>query len=399
MTTLIPHRQFMFASLIATALGVTVFAWYHDWIVVSMPILAEPPPHSFMQPVACKKKVAIIYRKQEKNVQETNHVLWGDNLSVNARTLVHAWAAMLEEEGIVHHRVTLQSASATFTNEELIISFDRAPFNKNDSAREKLHRIETLLATLALHLPSLQTVRFLVNHEPLNDYHLDFSQPWPLRGFLEAASSGFVPEKPLQQSAQRTIMIDPAGDATTTGRVIDDLFERTITLHCAQRLKQKLEQNDPSTRVILTRHPGETVAPLQNASFANRCNVDLFISIHCYQESSATHHCGLAYCTYHPLAQQVHTTPKAPAHTPVHLAYRGALSQSGHIVAAVNGALCAPEYRGRFVVDAPQAFPCAPLIGVTAPAFALELGLAHRDDWQIIIDAVAKALSHQAIFG
>ena len=35
-------------------------------------------------------------------------------------------------------------------------------------------------------------------------------------------------------------MIDPSGDAKHTGRVIQDTFERGITLQCAEALKKEL---------------------------------------------------------------------------------------------------------------------------------------------------------------
>jgi len=82
------------------------------------------------------------------------------------------------------------------------------------------------------------------------------------------------------------IMLDPAGDAQYAGRRIDDSFERGLTLRCAEQLKQRLEQLFPQIHVVLTRLPGETVQPLQNANFANRLSVDLYLSIHFYHETA-----------------------------------------------------------------------------------------------------------------
>src|SRR3990172_8684717 len=76
-----------------------------------------------------------------------------------------------------------------------------------------------------------------------------------------------------------TIMLDPAGDAKNPGRKLDDSFERGITLQFSETLKQKLESLFPSIRVVLTRLPGETVQLLQNANFANRLDVNFYLSI------------------------------------------------------------------------------------------------------------------------
>ena len=67
-----------------------------------------------------------------------------------------------------------------------------------------------------------------------------------------------------------SIMLDPAGDAQTTGRIIDDNYERGVTLQLCEDIKKQLEAEQPkNTRIVLTRFPGETIDPLQNANFAN----------------------------------------------------------------------------------------------------------------------------------
>ncbi|HSW75550.1 MAG TPA: hypothetical protein VLG50_00750, partial [Candidatus Saccharimonadales bacterium] len=62
----------------------------------------------------------------------------------------------------------------------------------------------------------------------------------------------------LPQEQPFTIIIDPLGDPKNTGREIDDVFERGITLQCAEELKKQLNNVLPHIRVILTRVPGET---------------------------------------------------------------------------------------------------------------------------------------------
>ena len=68
------------------------------------------------------------------------------------------------------------------------------------------------------------------------------------------------------------------------GRIVNDSFERGLTLQFAQELKKELELNFNNIRVVLTRIPGETLESLQNANFANRLNVDFYLSIHFYSE-------------------------------------------------------------------------------------------------------------------
>ena len=77
-----------------------------------------------------------------------------------------------------------------------------------------------------------------------------------------------------------SIMLDPAGDAKHTGRQIDDNLERGISLQFTEKLKQTLEKQHPEIHVVLSRFPGETIYHLQNANFANRLEVDFYLSIH-----------------------------------------------------------------------------------------------------------------------
>ena len=80
--------------------------------------------------------------------------------------------------------------------------------------------------------------------------------------------------------------IDPSGDAKRTGRQIGDNFERGLTLQCAEKIKELVEQLAPHIKIIITRMPGDVVYDLQNASLSNRLNADLYINLnfyHCHE--------------------------------------------------------------------------------------------------------------------
>src|SRR5580692_10457797 len=82
-----------------------------------------------------------------------------------------------------------------------------------------------------------------------------------------------------------TIMLCPDGDAQHTGRHIDGTFERSLTLQFTEELKKKLEKEHKDCSFISTRAAGDTIAPLQHAQFANRMNVDLYVSLHFFEET------------------------------------------------------------------------------------------------------------------
>lgn len=186
-----------------------------------------------------------------------------------------------------------------------------------------------------------------------------------------------------------SIMIDPAGDAHTTGRTIDDSLERGITLQCAERLKTELEQRYPSLRVVLTRFPGETLQPLQNAAFANRLDVNLYVSIHFYQEHATKPAVYIYHFSYaDPLPKQSHNL----------VLYSYDKAYLPHAQTTKQWALLCKKvfekdpYKKQFDIKGVFALPFKPLIGITSPAIAFEAGLKHKDDWTLYVTAFADSL-------
>lgn len=382
---------------IGLLLSILTFAWYNDWIVINC------SPHHVTQTSiqanqTYKKKIKLVYTKQNMGQgscqqQEIKELLWSSHVDENAYTLIQAWLAFLEEEEIINKKIILQTATLTSRNEELILSFDQTPLDKEASTTSKLIFIENLLATLNNTFGStFKKVRLLVNHKPLLDQHLDFSLPWPTTSFIgpNATNTNFS----CSEKSNFTIMINPAGDARTTGRTIGDIFERSITMHAAQELKKLLEEHLQDTfqnlRIILTRYPGEMVEPLQNASFANRLKVDIYISIHCYQEKQGNPHCALSYALYDPDIDWLQTKKERLALYPYQQSYRDFVSMSAGIAHALYKQL--QEQKSFLIIEPVQAFPCTPLMGVHTTAVCIEMGLSKKDDWHLVIKSLAHAM-------
>lgn len=180
-----------------------------------------------------------------------------------------------------------------------------------------------------------------------------------------------------------TVMIDPSGDAKHTGRVIQDTFERGITLQCAELLKKELNKTVPDVRVVLTRVPGETIQPLQNASFANRLQADLYLSISFYLESDIPSHIALyqyitnqtdywhkysPLCFYH--VSQAHL---------INIGFTTLLTKK--LLKILQNSSANPFFlpQGLFAI------PYKPLVGIKAPAIAIEAGINQKDDFKHII--------------
>jgi len=187
-----------------------------------------------------------------------------------------------------------------------------------------------------------------------------------------------------------TIMLDPAGDAQNTGRQIDDYLERGITLQFAEKLKEKLEHDLNGISVVLTRRSGETIQPLENANFANRFDVDFYVSIHFYKEKEVKPKLYLYTFSYNDdfitKKPDLHFYPYDKAH----LINKDKTKQLANVVK--NAFLC-DTYNKLFDVVGLFRLPFKPLIGVKAPAIGIELGLRQKDDWKRYVDIFASVVS------
>jgi len=188
-----------------------------------------------------------------------------------------------------------------------------------------------------------------------------------------------------------TLMLDPYGDAQHTGRVIDGTFERGITLQCTEYLKKEINQKFPNVRVIISRVPGEIVEPLQNASFANKLQVDLYISFCFYP----TEKIPLPVHVYFYEKNQTdawHTSEQLAWYT-VDTIYLAHLFKTKEFVQTLYTIFDKPLYKSLFIAHAPVGIPCMQLKGINAPACIIEIGLHKKDDWKTIVPAFLQTIA------
>jgi len=186
-------------------------------------------------------------------------------------------------------------------------------------------------------------------------------------------------------------MIDPFGDSKLlTGHEIDDNFERGITLQCAEELKKQLNNVLPDIRIVLTRVPGETIQPLQNASFSNRLQADFYLSISFYHEQEIPSHVSLFYYLEN-------TTDLWHRHNSLHF-YR---AEQAHLINIKTSksigerfleTLSNSSINSVFVTTGLFGCPYKQLIGVQAPSIAIEAGLQKKDDWKYLISSLITCI-------
>ncbi|MGZ6250884.1 MAG: N-acetylmuramoyl-L-alanine amidase [Candidatus Chromulinivorax sp.] len=187
-----------------------------------------------------------------------------------------------------------------------------------------------------------------------------------------------------------TIMLDPAGDAKHTGRLIQDTFERGISLQCAEQLKTQLIQIFKNIRVILTRVPGETIQPLQNASFANRLNINLYISLYFYDEPELPTHVTLYHYIENSVTDFWHKAEPLRLYN-INQAYLINIKTTQNWGTLFLETFSDKKYTKFFKPRGLFAIPFTPLIGIKAPALAIEVGLKNKEDWQHIIEPIITA--------
>lgn len=187
-----------------------------------------------------------------------------------------------------------------------------------------------------------------------------------------------------------TIMIDPAGDARYTGRKLEDNFERGVSLQIAEQLKRVIEQQFSHVKIISTRLPGQAATPLQYASFANRLNIDFYLSIHCYHEKETKPSLYVYQFSY---GDTFITKQFDLALIPYNQAHLVNSSRTNVYGQLLRNALASDAYANIYITKGIYKIPFKPLIGITAPAIALEIGLKNNDDWRDYIDPIAASLA------
>ncbi len=174
-------KKYIFLSLLSFLTAIILFALCNEWIIITI-----PSSHNNIHTtptIINKKEVVLSYFHREKWNKEKAELLWSESITKNARQLISAWLNLLDEEHVITKKITLQDALIS-TSGTLYISFDQYPLKKDDTIFNKWMFIEGLLKTLRDNNICAHNVHFLVQHQPLNDQHIDFSLPWPLQGFL-----------------------------------------------------------------------------------------------------------------------------------------------------------------------------------------------------------------------
>lgn len=163
--------------------GTILYAYQKEWIIIILPQATAVYQSENVDEKLQHHKVALFFFKHKQWHKEEINIIWSPDAAQNVKTLANNWLMLLEDEKIIEKDIQVISAIIS-PSKELFISLNKEPFNKQDATYTKLMIIEGLLKTIRENKISVQSIRFLIHHQPLNDDHLNFSTSWPLSGFL-----------------------------------------------------------------------------------------------------------------------------------------------------------------------------------------------------------------------
>ena len=192
----------------------------------------------------------------------------------------------------------------------------------------------------------------------------------------------------MRQHREYTVILDPAGDAKKTGRVIGDSFERALTLQCAEQIKILVEERHPHIKVVISRLPGDHVYELQNASLSNRLHADLFINLTFYSTQDTKPTLFVYQFSY---GNDFAHFGQGISFNTYDEAYKINKPLTDKLVQTCTHFLT-QNYSSLFSVSGPHALPLKPLIGIIAPSMCIEVGLKHKDSWHHVVEPLAGSI-------
>lgn len=175
------RNSYVLISAISFFMGLIFFAVYNQWIIFSTPWNRHAM--TMQSEMIQKKQVVYYYFAGDKWKTEKQEILWYQHADKNIFQVVNAWLTLGEDEHLIAkktsvHPILISSAHTAY------ISFDHNILGKEEIIFKKWMLIEGLLKTIASNDVGITHVQFLVQHQPLQDAHLDFSMPWPIQGFV-----------------------------------------------------------------------------------------------------------------------------------------------------------------------------------------------------------------------
>ncbi len=132
-----------------------------------------------------KKNVKLYYWKENRFCFEEVVPVWFSDEEENIKYVINSWLNLAYQEQVLDRKFFLTAVGLVQFGQGVYFSFDGSFFGKDWSIVKKWYFVESLLKTVREVFPGLGTAYFRIKHQLFEDDHLDFSQGWPMGGFLE----------------------------------------------------------------------------------------------------------------------------------------------------------------------------------------------------------------------
>jgi len=182
-----------------------------------------------------------------------------------------------------------------------------------------------------------------------------------------------------------TIMISPEGDTNNSGRTLAEGFERGFTRQYAEALKELLEQ-DSSIRVILSHDSGEPATQEYKANFANRLEVDLYLSLNFYADEKPS----MSIYYYH---TALFDAPVDNSRLTLYPTTKAYVKNSAQTKQRAQHWKKLEQYQAQLTINYPLAIPIKQLEGIIAPAYAIELSAQKIADTHTYLQPINTILT------
>ena len=208
--------------------------------------------------------------------------------------------------------------------------------------------------------------------------------------FVLLFAAAFVPFYTMH--AQFSIVVHPTGDARHTGRCMADGYERSYSSKIAHVVKKILqEEHAQNITISITHGVADVVEGLDNANRVNQAQPNLYIHIGCYPSTDQS----LAINIYTPSLDPWYVADYLVTDKNGWIAYEDVYKRHKRLTdeyaKKILSFLRVQPNKYGFISDV-IACPYAPLLGIDAPAIAIEVAIRNDFDCAIYARALADAL-------
>jgi N-acetylmuramoyl-L-alanine amidase len=142
----------------------------------------------------------------------------------------------------------------------------------------------------------------------------------------------------------------------------------------------------PNAKIIINRALGETVMPLQNANFANKLDIDLYLSIHAFAETETKPRIFIYQFSY----QDSFIAKDSMSFYSFDKIYLVHEQQTAQWANRIYQTLSQNQSVQTKKI---AKIPFKPLIGIKAPAIGLELGLKNKANWHEYLNDLVQSIA------